>query len=177
MLSEKLARFWEGTQNNKGFWLRCHKEDPNSNQKHLYPWYQPDKYFPGLRGASQSELRSPPLLGGLEPPRSTRMELKPRLRSRAHLQLPAERPSPIPTAAPTAPRQPSPTGGGGGSLTSGSGAPPEVQRRRGTFGKPKADVSGSDILTLVAKPAAAPSPAALFQTTTLLPRAPLPFPF
>lgn len=71
-----------------------------------------------------------------------------------------------------APRWPSRTSGGGRGPTSGSGAPPEVQRHRRTFGKRKAGVSqGSDILTWSAFTDVALFSRGTSQTTALLPRA------
>lgn len=94
---------------------------------------------------SQSEFEVP---NGLEPPRSSRVELRPPPRSQAHLQLPSLPPQPCHNRGPIAQRWPSGTCGDGRSPTSGSGAPPEVQWRLRTFEKRKAGIYGSDILTL-----------------------------
>lgn len=78
------------------------------------------------RGAETKEQPQPPSLGSRPPA-----------------------PHPLSHRGPTAWRWPSRTRGGGRSPTSGSGAPPEVQRRHGTFGKRKAGIShDSDISTL-----------------------------
>lgn len=143
MLSYDSERKQTKILSNKGFWLRPHKEDPTPKQKHFYPSCQTDK---GFRGYSRQEVGVPrrtPAPTGFETDRGSIARPRPPPRAKARQQ---------PQSLGTRARAPHPCGlevaeadqcGGGRSPTSGSGAPPEVQRRRGNLGKRKASFSQS----------------------------------